>query len=107
MQKTIGVLTSGGDAPGMNAAVRAVVRNAVRNGIKVKGIFDGYQGLIDGNFIDLDIGEAYLIEGGEMVGVNSAVNIGAELPELHPGANEITFENTITNIDIVPRWWTV
>lgn len=58
-------------------------------------------------YIDLDIGEAYLIEGGEMVGVNSAVNIGAELPELHPGANEITFENTITNMDIVPRWWTV
>ena len=58
-------------------------------------------------YIDLDIGEAYLIENGEMVGVNSAVNIGAELPELHPGANEITFENTITNIDIVPRWWTV
>lgn len=58
-------------------------------------------------YIDLDIGEAYLIEGGEMVGVNSAVNIGAELPELMPGANEITFENTITNIDIVPRWWTV
>lgn len=58
-------------------------------------------------YIDLDIGEAYLIEGGEMVGVNSAVNIGAELPELHPGANEITFENTITNLDIVPRWWTV
>jgi len=58
-------------------------------------------------YIDLDIGEAYLIENGEMVGVNSAVNIGAELPELHPGANEITFENTITNLDIVPRWWTV
>lgn len=58
-------------------------------------------------YIDLDIGEAYLIENGEMVGVNSAVNIGAELPELHPGANEITFDNTITNMDIVPRWWTV
>lgn len=58
-------------------------------------------------YIDLDIGEAYLIENGEMVGVNSAVNIGAELPELVPGANEITFENTITNIDIIPRWWTV
>lgn len=58
-------------------------------------------------YIDLDIGEAYKIEGGVVVGVNSAVNIGAELPELHPGANEITFENTITNIDIVPRWWTV
>ena len=50
--KTIGILTSGGDSQGMNAAIRAIVRNAVRKGIKVKGIFDGYQGLIDGNFID-------------------------------------------------------
>lgn len=53
--KTIGVLTSGGDAPGMNAAVRAVVRAAIANGIKVKGIRRGYDGLIDGDIIDLDI----------------------------------------------------
>ena len=43
--KTIGVLTSGGDAPGMNAAIRAVVRKAISNGVKVKGIKKGYQGL--------------------------------------------------------------
>ena len=43
--KTIGVLTSGGDAPGMNAAIRAVVRKAIGNGVKVKGIKKGYQGL--------------------------------------------------------------
>ena len=41
--KTIGVLTSGGDAPGMNAAIRAVVRKALSNGVKVKGIKKGYQ----------------------------------------------------------------
>lgn len=52
--KTIGVLTSGGDAPGMNAAVRAVVRTAVANGISVKGIRRGYNGLMEGDFIDLD-----------------------------------------------------
>ena len=52
--KTIGVLTSGGDAPGMNAAVRAVVRTAVYNGIKVKGIRRGYNGLMEGDIIDLD-----------------------------------------------------
>lgn len=45
--KTIGVLTSGGDAPGMNAAVRAVTRAAIVNGIKVKAIYRGYQGLMD------------------------------------------------------------
>ncbi len=46
--KTIGVLTSGGDAPGMNAAVRAVTREAIGNGMKVKAIYHGYQGLIEG-----------------------------------------------------------
>lgn len=53
--KTIGVLTSGGDAPGMNAAVRAVVRTAISNGLKVKGIMRGYNGLIEGEIIDMDI----------------------------------------------------
>ena len=53
--KTIGVLTSGGDAPGMNAAVRAVVRTACENGIKVLGINRGYQGLIDGDVRELNI----------------------------------------------------
>ncbi len=46
--KTIGVLTSGGDAPGMNAALRAVTRAAIANDIKVKAIYRGYKGLIDG-----------------------------------------------------------
>ena len=45
--KTIGVLTSGGDAPGMNAAIRAVTRSAIYNGYTVKGIFRGYDGLIN------------------------------------------------------------
>ena len=53
--KTIGVLTSGGDAPGMNAAVRSVVRSAEAMGIKVKGVMRGYNGLIENNFVDLDI----------------------------------------------------
>lgn len=52
--KTIGVLTSGGDAPGMNAAIRAVVRSAIERGLKVKGIRRGYQGLIDDDIIDMD-----------------------------------------------------
>lgn len=53
--KTIGVLTSGGDAPGMNAAVRAVVRTAINSGMKVKGIHRGYNGLIEGDIFDMDI----------------------------------------------------
>lgn len=50
---TIGVLTSGGDAPGMNAAIRAVVRQACANGKKVKGIRRGYQGLLEEDIIDM------------------------------------------------------
>ena len=52
--KTIGVLTSGGDAPGMNAAIRAVVRKAIGNGVAVKGIKRGYQGLLNEEIIDMD-----------------------------------------------------
>ena len=49
--RTIGVLTSGGDAPGMNAAIRAVVRTALSKGLKVRGIRRGYQGLLnEGNY---------------------------------------------------------
>jgi 6-phosphofructokinase 1 len=46
--KCIGILTSGGDAPGMNAAIRAVTRSAIYNGMKVKGIYRGYRGLMTG-----------------------------------------------------------
>ena len=52
--KTIGVLSSGGDAPGMNAAIRAVVRTALANGLKVKGIRRGYSGLLDEDIFDMD-----------------------------------------------------
>lgn len=48
--KKIGVLTSGGDSPGMNAAIRAVVRTAIYEGLEVMGIMRGYQGMIDANF---------------------------------------------------------
>jgi 6-phosphofructokinase len=52
--KKIGVLTSGGDAPGMNAAIRGVTRTAVYNGLEVMGIRHGYQGMIDANFQKLE-----------------------------------------------------
>ena len=52
--KRIGVLTSGGDAPGMNAAIRSVVRSALARGIEVIGIRRGWQGLITGDFVQMD-----------------------------------------------------
>ncbi|WP_243385418.1 6-phosphofructokinase [Bacillus kexueae] len=54
--KRIAVLTSGGDAPGMNAAVRAVVRKAIYHGLEVYGVYQGYSGLINGNIKKLDLG---------------------------------------------------
>ena len=50
MLRKIGVLTSGGDSPGMNAAIRAVTRSALNNGIEVVGIYDGYKGLVEGRY---------------------------------------------------------
>ena len=69
--KTIGVLTSGGDAPGMNAAIRAVVRTALNLGMNVKGIMRGYAGLLQEEIV-------------EMYGVYDAGRTGAgsrDLPE--------------------------
>jgi len=50
--KCVGILTSGGDAPGMNAAIRAVTRAAIYNGLEVKGIYRGYKGLVDNEIKD-------------------------------------------------------
>ena len=65
----IGVLTSGGDAPGMNAAIRAVVRGGLHHGRKIIGVLNGYDGLIDGAYRDLgarDVGHI-LTQGGTML----------------------------------------
>ncbi|SUL36249.1 6-phosphofructokinase [Staphylococcus aureus] len=54
--KKIAVLTSGGDSPGMNAAVRAVVRTAIYNEIEVYGVYHGYQGLLNDDIHKLELG---------------------------------------------------
>ena len=72
----IGVLTSGGDAPGMNACIRAVVRAALASGDQVFGIYDGYRGLIEGKLVEFtrkDVSEI-LSKGGTILGT-------ARLPE--------------------------
>lgn len=55
--KKIAVLTSGGDAPGMNAAIHAVVKRGTHRGIEVIGVKDGYTGLLDGNFLRMDLND--------------------------------------------------
>lgn len=56
--KKIGVLTSGGDSPGMNAAIRAVIRKGIFHDMEVYGIYNGYQGLMEGNIKRLELGSA-------------------------------------------------
>lgn len=70
--RRLGVLTSGGDAPGMNAAVRAVVRTAAVNGVETLGIRSGYQGLIDRDFMELGPREVSNIiqHGGTILGTS-------------------------------------
>lgn len=58
-------------------------------------------------YVDLDIAEAYVLTGGEMVSANGHVSIGAVVPSLPPGDTEITYDDTITNVTITPRWWKV
>lgn len=68
--KTIGILTSGGDAPGMNAAIRAVARTAFANGLRVKGIRNGFDGLIKGDIYEMNVSSVADIvhKGGTILG---------------------------------------
>ncbi|ENH96956.1 6-phosphofructokinase [Gracilibacillus halophilus YIM-C55.5] len=74
--KKIGVLTSGGDAPGMNAAVRAVVRNAMYQGIEVFGVYNGYEGLIQGNIKKMELGSV-----GDIIQRGGTILYSARSPE--------------------------
>ena len=56
-------------------------------------------------YIDCEIGEVYKIENGSYIPLNSYVDLGSQLPVLSPGSNEITYDNTLTNVKIIPRWW--
>ncbi len=76
MIKKIGVLTSGGDAPGMNAAIRAVTKKAIRHGIEVYGIYDGYAGLVSGKIKKLDRKDA-----GDIINRGGTFLGSARLPE--------------------------
>lgn len=87
--KTLAVLTSGGDAPGMNAALRAVTRTALLQGLKVKGVLSGFQGLYHSQFKDLSAGSVanILQRGGTVLKT-------ARLPEFHdPQVRQKCFEN--------------
>ena len=58
-------------------------------------------------YIDCEIGEAYRIVGGSLQSLNSYVDLGSDLPKLAPNSNTVTFDNTITDLKIIPRWWRI
>ena len=58
-------------------------------------------------YIDCELGDAYRIESGQYVSLNASVDLGSDLPKLAPGSNTVTFDNTVTELKITPRWWKV
>ena len=58
-------------------------------------------------YIDCDLGEAYKIEDDTVISLNQYIDLGSDLPKLAVGSNQITFDNTITDLKVVPRWWKI
>lgn len=56
-------------------------------------------------YIDCELGEAYRYENGEIVSLNQYIELGSDLPTLSPGANDVTTDNTITELTVTPNWW--
>lgn len=56
-------------------------------------------------YIDCDLGEAYMIKDGSYIGLNGFIDLGSDLPALASGSNTVTFDNTVTQLKITPRWW--
>lgn len=82
--KKIGVLTSGGDAPGMNAAIRAVVRKAIYHDVEVYGIQNGYQGLMDGNINKMEVGSV-----GDIIQRGGTILYSARCKEFETDAGQL------------------
>lgn len=61
----------------------------------------------DPTYIDCELGEAYKVENGSYISLNSHIDLGSELPNFHPSTNRITMSNTITELQVTPRWWKV
>lgn len=98
---TIGVLTSGGDAPGMNAAIRAVVRKALCNGVKVKGIKKGYQGLLNEEIVEMekkDVSDT-IQRGGTILGTARCLEFKQE--EVQEQAAEICRKHEIDGLVVI------
>ena len=99
--KTIAILTSGGDAPGMNAAIRAVARTAIARGLKVKGIKRGYMGLLNEEIIDMEARHVsdILQRGGTVLGTARCLEF--KKPEYQKKGAEICRKHGIDGIVVI------
>ena len=99
--KTVAVLTSGGDAPGMNAAIRAVVRTALARGLKVKGVKRGYLGLLNEEIFDMESKDVSDIiqRGGTILGTARCLEF--KEPEVQQRAAEICRAHGIDSIVVI------
>ena len=99
--KTIAVMTSGGDAPGMNAAIRAVVRTALSRGLKVKGIKRGYMGLLNEEIIDMEARDVSDIiqRGGTILGTARCLEF--KKPEVQQKGADICKKHGIDGIVVI------
>ena len=76
--KKVAILTNGGDAPGLNAVIRAIVKTARTNGVECYGFIEGYQGLLDNNYVKLDLNtnaSGLLHRGGTIIGTSNSTNV--------------------------------
>lgn len=58
-------------------------------------------------YIDCDIGECWTVQGGEIVSLNGVISLGSDLPKLASGTNTFAYDNTVTELNVTPRWWKV
>ena len=78
MIKKVAILTNGGDAPGLNAVIRAIVKTAEHNGIECYGFIEGYKGLLENNYVKLDSSKnasGLLHKGGTIIGTSNSTNV--------------------------------
>lgn len=99
--KRIAVLTSGGDAPGMNAVIRAIVRSGISRRMEVYGIYDGYRGLLEGKIKKFSRGDVsdIIIKGGTILGTARLDEF--RLPEVQDRAVEILREHKIEALVVI------
>ena len=84
------------------------VADAINYNSFISSVYGNSTRLMSGTtYIDLDIGEAYMIQNNNVVSINNMVILPAELPTLASGNNTITYDNTISSFKVTPRWWKV